>query len=402
MAELIQFNCPACSTLLRLPLAMASQQGPCPTCHQEIMAPDPHLGTGAQLVSLPSPPPVIEPFRPFVGLPSERVETQPIIALTPKPLPPPQRESPVPAPPQPTPQPTPRCASLQWAVLLLSSALALLAGFVIGYYWHQRSSPPPPLVSTPKVEEPISAAVKPTEPVPVRVKPFIEASIEGPKPEPTPEPSKVSAASEATLQAFLEAPDWAARSAYVLFPEKMRIAMEAYSRVVPDGPTPFKSISVQQSHLDEKTGNTLFVFFVKTEKFPDGIPVAVQETASGWLVDWQAFVEFRDGLFQKFVTGPTDQTARFHLMVSPLPPERAAKNENEHFASFSLRSPLDQTPQTGYVKKSSEIFATFRAATEGSTPFTPVLEITKRTTSEGKSYLEVVNLVSTDWLPSDE
>ena len=177
--------------------------------------------------------------------------------------------------------------------------------------------------------------------------------------------------------------------------------MEAYSRAVPDGPTPFQSISVKQSHLDEKTGNTLFVFFVKTEKFPDGIPVAIQETDKGWLVDWQAFVEFRDGLFQKFVNGPTDQTARFHLMVSPLPPERAAKNENQHFASFSLRSPLDPTPQTAYVKKSSEIFATFQAATVAGTPFTPVVEVTKRTTSDGKCYLEVVNLISTDWLPID-
>jgi hypothetical protein len=236
----------------------------------------------------------------------------------------------------------------------------------------------------------------------VRVKPFIEPPVEEPKPEQKPEPANVSAAAEATLQAFLEAPDWAARSAYVLFPEKVRGEMEAYSRVVPDGPTPFRSISVKQSHLDEKTGNTLFVFFVKTEKFPDGIPVAIQETTNGWLVDWKAFVEFRDGLFQKFVTGPTDQTSRFHLIVSRLPPERAAKNDNEHFASFLLRSPLDPTPQTAYVKKSSGIFATFQAATDGDTPFAPILEITKSTTSDGKGYLQVVNLISTDWLPKEE
>lgn len=404
MAELIQFNCPACSTLLRLPLAMAAQQGPCPTCRREITAPDPYRGIGAQLLAIPVPPKVIEPFRPFVDPPAAKVEPQPAATPLPSPPPPtPAREATQPRPPQ---APT-RCASFQWAVLLLSSALALLAGFVIGYYWHQRLTETKPAEPAPKVEAAPLTPTEPVDPVPVRVKPFIEEPIKEQKPEPEPkpekpEPSKVSAAAEATLQAFLEAPDWAARSAYVLFPEKIRTTMEAYSREVPDGPTPFKSISVKQSHLDENSGYTLLIFFVKTEKFPDGIPVAVQETASGWLVDWQAFVEFRDGLFQKFVNGPTDQTGRFHLMVSPLPPERAAKNENEHFSSFALRSPLDPTPQTAYVKKSSEIFTTFQAATEGGAPFTPVLELTKRTTSDGKTYLEVVNLISTNWLPAAE
>lgn len=310
---------------------------------------------------------------------------------------------------------------MRWSILLLSSMLALLAGFVLGYDWHRRThsqAPPPASTLTPESTAPpiLEAVVEPDkpipspeqiEPIPIKVKPFIEQPVEDsavdPKPEPAPEPEpeKISAAAEATLHAFLGAPDWAARSAYVLFPDKVRPAMEAYSRVVPDGPTPFKSISVQHSHLDEKTGYTLFVFFVKTEKFPDGIPVAVQETQMGWLIDWQAFVEFRDEHFQKFVTGPIHQTGRFHLIVNRPTPERAAKNDNQHFSSLSVRSPMSPTQQIAYVAKTTEAFATIEAATENGTPLSAVLEITKRNTKEGKTYLEVVNLIATDWLPSE-
>jgi hypothetical protein len=35
MADVIQFSCPACDASLRLPLAQASQQAPCPCCDQE-------------------------------------------------------------------------------------------------------------------------------------------------------------------------------------------------------------------------------------------------------------------------------------------------------------------------------------------------------------------------------
>ncbi|RYD22566.1 MAG: hypothetical protein EOP87_26935, partial [Verrucomicrobiaceae bacterium] len=54
---------------LRLPLAMAAQQGPCPNCDRELVAPDPYHGIGAFLAPLPPTPPVPEPFSLFVESP---------------------------------------------------------------------------------------------------------------------------------------------------------------------------------------------------------------------------------------------------------------------------------------------------------------------------------------------
>jgi hypothetical protein len=378
MAEVIQFNCPVCGTLLRLPLALAAERGPCPNCQREIIAPDPYRGIGAYEIPVAMPE-EIEPLRSVAEAPVEEEATS--------------------APVVPT------CEKPRRAVLVLSCLLTGVAALALGFGLGVRSKEffmrvPP--VSVIPVRAPAETKAPEPEPVPLPVKPLIDEPVVIEEPlviEEKPEPVTVAAAAEAALRAFLNAPDWASRSAYVLFPEKVRGAMEAHSHEFPDGPTPFTSIAVKQTQIDENSGHTLFIFFVSTEAFPTGIPVAVQETPGGWLVDWQAFVEFRDQLFQKFADGPADRTGRFHLIVSPPPAERAAKTENEHFVSFLLSAPLDQAPQIAFVKKASEFFETFQSATATGGFFTPVLEVAKRQTADGKNYLEVLRVTATDWLP---
>jgi hypothetical protein len=375
MAEMIQFPCPVCATTLRLPLAMAAVRGPCPHCAREIIAPDPVHGLAACEVPLPPVPEVIEPAEP-----APQVTAEPVSAL-------------------PLPAAKPRRAVL-FLACLVTGLVALALGFLLGMR-AARESPPPVVIAPVPVKTPAEPKPLP-EPIPLRVKPIIDdAPVEPPKVEAKPEPKQAAAAAEAALRAFLEAPDWASRSAYVLFPEKTRAAMEAYSRDVPDGPTAFNSIAVKQTQVDGTTGYTLFVFFVHTDAFPSGIPVAVQETSSGWQVDWQTFVEFRDQLFQKFADGPTGQTGRFHLIVSEPPPERAATAVNEHFLSLVLNAPLNPTPHPAFVKKASEAAATLRAATPGDGFFTPVLEVAKRGTADGKTYLEVIEVVASNWSPRE-
>jgi hypothetical protein len=383
MAEMIQFPCPVCGTALRLPLAMAAVRGPCPNCSQEIIAPDPARGLAAHKVPVPEPPVEIEPVGPDGP-----------------PTPVPQLLS------EPPPEPQPPVARPSRGRLALSCLLTGLLTLAIGFFLGMRvgrESSPPPAPAVPLAAE-VPAVPKPPlpEPVTIRVKPIIDpVPAEMPEPEPREEPKQVSATAEATLRAFLEAPDWASRSAYVLFPEKIRAAMEAYSQQAPDGPTAFKAITPKQTQLDEATGYTLMIFFVATEAFPTGIPTAVQETADGWRVDWQAFVEFRDQLFQKFVEGPIGRTGRFHLIVSQPPPAAEVNRANEHFMSVVVNAPLNPTQQAAYVKKASEASATLRAATPADEFFTPVLEIAKRGTPDGKTYLEILEVVASNWSPRE-
>lgn len=418
MADLIQFNCPACATMLRLPLQMAASQGPCPCCHQEIIAPDPYRGIGAHLPPPPPQPAPVETFRPFSDSPPlvspesreavvEIVEEKP--QTSPSPEPEPEVEIVQPGFPPAASDPPPRHTStgnIPWVVFVLSLLLTAVVCLVTGYFvglrsnWLVANTPFPKLEIPQTIAEPPTKTVlvKPPASEPPTPPPATDATPPLPETPPAPENIKASAMAETALKAFLDAPDWTTRSAYVLLPEKMRAAMQAYSQETNDGPTHFESISVENSYTDKDSGSTLFIFKVTTKQHPQGFPVAVAETSSGWQVDWESFIEFRDDLFKAFVEGPAGKTGRFHLIVSTPPQARAANTENEHFSSFLLDPPLPGRQRMAYVKKTSETHGRLKQMTAGGI-FTPVLEVAKRTTPDGKSYLEITRIIAEDWLP---
>ena len=351
MPDVIQFNCPACDVALTLPLAMAAAEGPCPRCAREIIAPDPAHGLDAREATAPAVPEQAQ-SRTETKDSRKAASQTPAFVLT----------------------------------VILTATLFLIVGFMLG----ARSGKTPAHVSSPAPPLPtvIQAPDEAPRPPPAAV-----------EPEKTIEPVKASDAAEAALKAFLDAPDWTARSAHTLHSEKLADAMESYSRETPDGPTPYSSVSIQNSYTDKITGNTLFIYQVVTGQHPDGFPVAVSETPGGWLVDWQAFVEFRDDRFVKFADGPAGQSGRFHLLVTAPPAERAENTENAHFSSFVVEAPMPDRQRLAYVSKSSKIHASLTAATANGAIFTPVLEVTKRKAPDDRTYLEITDIHATDWLP---
>lgn len=415
MAEMIQFTCPACGTILRLPLAMAALEGPCPHCRQEIVAPDPYRGIGARLhvpVVLKVEP---EPFRPFVESPPLVPKAQEFsITREPVRVKTPELEAPAVVLPISIPAAVTETVShgSQTTILVLSCLLAGACGLAVGFafgvrttrYFSESKAESAPFLVAPKPQpEPKEIPERVITPLPI-IEPPPDPVLEKPlhivpKVETLPAPMKVSAAAEASLRAFLEAPDWASRCAYVLNAESVRTAMEAYSHEVADGPTTYKSISVKQSLIDEASGNTLLVFLVITEKYPKGIPVAVKETDKGWLIDWLAFVEFRDGLFQAFADGPANKGGFFHLIVSLPPPAPATKFKNENFDSYLLHSPLAEDSRVAYVNRKSPAAKILASQTPMGRNYTPVLEVVKSATPDKKDYLEILSVKSDDWFP---
>jgi|GEM_PF-1640809 len=507
MPDLIQFECPSCACTLRIPIELAGLDGPCPTCQQVIVAPNPYTGIGAYLAvavlnpAPHSPPePELEPYSPALADPQQqqrlpldplpqpapepqfdpvtRLEPEPEPQFDPLPQPEPQfAPAPQPQPqfdpaPQVQPEPQPQFAEAErhpvppsdnqpfpdrlivqhressqspstprpshfdelpptsaadtgsrkglifGALAILMLALAGAAFFLKDELFrtaeldaplatHPPRIPPPPSIPSinppipqqtpepvPKPSPPADPAGKaPAEPPAKTTPPPVDAPASG-------EPTKVITAAETTLRAFLEAPDWASRSTYVLSPETIRPKMEAYAKDNPDGPTPFKSFSVKHSQVDEGTGSTLFVFQVEAPGTPGGIPVAILETPKGWLVDWESFVEFRDDQFKLFTEGPVDLKGDFHLIVTAPEGPPGTAQENENFAGFTLAPPLPDRQRTAFVRKTSPAYQQLREATANGRIFTPVLEVAKRNAGDKQSYLEILSIKATDWRPT--
>lgn len=405
MAELIQFHCPGCGVVLRLPLSMAGSEGPCPRCGRPIIAPMPDRGLGPRVVVRPTP------HRP--PLEESGLLTLPVETSIEEPEPPPVTASRTQVSDAPFPHPVPEYRRRpQLAVfvlsLILTAVLSLTAGFLLGSgpLGRKPNSIPIPgtesrgAPSTQADAPPMVAVVKPPAepppPVPGPVQPPLEKTQ---LPVPNPEPVQTSAAAEAALKAFLDAPDWMTRSAHVLYRDRVRSSMESYSHKVPDGPSVYTEIKRKDTFLDKESGASYFVFYVFTEKHPNGFPTVVAETKSGWLVDWEAFVEFRDHQFDAFAEGAAGQSGRFHLLASTPPPSRAANTENESFASFLIGPPGAETARIAYVRKNTEAHTTLASATKEGAVFAPVLDVAKRGTADGKSYLEIVSVVAPRWLP---
>ena len=421
MAELIQFSCPVCGATLRLPLAMAGEHGPCPRCGRDIVAPDPHRGVGGR-VHFPAPPAAMrQPLQPFAAMPDQPVlrEQAPLMARISEPASPRLAGEPEPVPDVPVPRSSvprhdpPRGSNAAVLVLsvLLTGVVCLVAGYLLGIRsdWLVSRTPYPVMPPLELMDDRNDELPKP-----VLVKPAIPPAPEAPAAAPPPpaevpasdppppapvDSTKASALAEASLKAFLAAPDWAARSAYVLKPETVRAAMEAYSKQQPDGPTLPRSITVENSHTDKQTGYTLFIFKLVTELHPSGFPVAVAETDAGWLVDWESFVEFRDDHFRSFADGPAERSGRFHVVVRQPPAERAASTENGHFSSFLLDPPLPGRQRIAYARKGTETHARLLAATADGGLFWPVLDVAKRKAPDGRTFLEITGLVADNWLP---
>ena len=241
-------------------------------------------------------------------------------------------------------------------------------------------------------------APDPASPEPAPTLPVVEEPEPPPAPVVLDEPAQLSARS--TLIAFLDAPDWKSRGAYVLLPESVMPAMEAHAKENGDGPIRTTSIRLQEAR------NGDYFYQVSTASIPDGFPVSVIATDEGPMVDWESFVGFHDDHFRKFIDGPFEQHAVLDLLVKPV-------GEQGHFFRYRLAVPMAGREADAYVRKDSVVFARLRGVLEGSSAFDKAtidrflaaagvpmtLALVKRETGDGRSFFEIEDFVAPGWGP---
>jgi len=438
----LQFDCPACGAVLTVPAAIAGMQGPCPKCWQEIISPDPAIGMPARLPALPAAtapepepiaPPAPElvasstpaPVEPPTPEPLAPPEPEPVLAPVAEAPPPEPLPTPAPLPPEPAkaseipsadkldeipPPPAPRPRSK--ARLLLALGIPALALAAVGYYFGKDHLPPvyqssilglssnqPPAVERVPAPAPAPDPVRETGPAPA---PTPDETGQG-LPPPRPEASQENDAQQA-LEAFLSAPDWQARGAFVLSPDEIRPEMEKYAEKNGDGPIPASAIQL----LEAAPPN--LIFKVCTKAMPDGFPVAVALTDEGPKIDWEAFIAFNDDHFRKLLVGPADQSGILNLLVKP----ETGAEPSPHWIRYRLSVPMPDREATAWVRKESVAMARLKSIFDGEngldketvdklvaeTGIPLRLAITKRRTNDGREFIEVVDMVAIGWAPA--
>lgn len=292
------------------------------------------------------------------------------------------------------------------------------AGFYFGHHKNPEESPrakplnPPPGAPTtptapakpPEAEKSPSTPPEAT-PKPEPVKPPQAATPPQQQPTP-PEPVKLDA--DGTLKAFLAAPDWKARSRYVIVPDQVSAEMEKRAKASGDGP-----IQITGSELLFIQGGN-HIYNIKTKVMPEGIPITLLATDDGPKVDWEAFISFYDDDFRKFSEGPVGSSGIFPLVVRPDPPAEGEKES--HFMRFRVFPPLPNREQLAWVRKDSTVMPKLQAifdgtghldkdkvkqqVSQGGIPM--VLGLEKKSNGVGQTFLEITKYEALGWGPRHE
>ncbi|MFD0892167.1 hypothetical protein KBB96_12115 [Luteolibacter ambystomatis] len=176
--------------------------------------------------------------------------------------------------------------------------------------------------------------------------------------------------------------------------------MQAYYSTHPDKPTPWSKLEVEHCEVVDSTGFLLSVFRVHTAAFPKGYPVAVAETAIGWRVDWDSFIEYQDNLFQQFIAATGEGKGTFHLIVrqSPEPAKTAGRIDYE---IIPFTAPTGAAQKAG-VAKDSTAAAQLAQVTQDGSVATLVLELARHMNPDGTKRLDILSVPATNWRPREE
>jgi len=294
------------------------------------------------------------------------------------------------------PAPRSRPKRFAWVAPCVLTALAFsTAGYFLG-----KSQRPTPAATKSKSLQPETpgpasqAGAAPANPAPLE------------PPPPPPEPEKLNA--DATLQAFLAAPNWTTRAKHVLAADEVRELMAKHAAEAGDGP--IEATDVELTHVEGKD----YIYTVHTTAFPKGFPVAVVETDEGPKVDWEAFVGFHDDSFQKLIAGAAGRSGIFHVLAKPEPV--APGDAESYYVRYRLAVPMSDEGHVAWIRKDSTSLPRMRPIFEGTGSVKKeevdkmlkregipmVLSLLKKETNDGRTFLEIGEFIALGWGPRRE
>lgn len=247
-----------------------------------------------------------------------------------------------------------------------------------------QSEPPPSPAKAVPPTTPAETSASPTPPAPVT-------------PEPPAKPDVAQA--EKILREFLASATVEDRARHALGDEAVLARMREYHRTWPDHATNAGVVKLEHEETDEDTGKPMAIFQVTTEALPNGFPVMLMFTDAGWKVDWDVFTEFRDNRFQNFAKGPAGASGRFHLVVRNTHYFGEKFDGLEGLTAYRLDPPMPDREQYAFAPTGSEVQKKLSEQTGWGRPFTPVLELVKHTSPNGVGWIEIKNIIATDWRP---
>jgi hypothetical protein len=200
------------------------------------------------------------------------------------------------------------------------------------------------------------------------------------------------------LKHFLAAPTWKQRLEFSQLPEKVSSDMQEYYLSYPDGPQSPTSITFMTSARTPDGKNSLYLFHVTFPDLPQGFPIAVEETSTGWRVDWRSFVEFRDSQLKKFLAQYQERPATFQVKLQRTHyfDQDVPKLDDKY--CFRISAPIYGHDGYAFVDKSDSIVGpkiVDKLNWDGS--YHVIAKLKWVTSPSGHQYIELRDIVAESW-----
>ena len=280
--------------------------------------------------------------------------------------------------------------------------LAIAAAATGGYWiWTQKfaSSPAPTIPNTnPPPENPGAAAVIGV-PEPSR-------GPQGDSPEPAPpdrpKPSDPphgnlpgEARAKASLEAFFAADTWQEKLKYCLNADRIAQKLKAYYEDTPLVFTP-TGIKLQFSEEIPNTSLHSHAFLVSSEKHPDGITVALEDTADGPKLNWEAFVEFQDDTLGAFLGAFKPDPGIFHVYLERAHYFRTDVPDIGNLYCFRIRNPIPGNESFAFLPKSGKMADEIARKFDWDSVYFPVAEL-QWVRHQESEYVQINRIVRENW-----
>lgn len=115
---------------------------------------------------------------------------------------------------------------------------------------------------------------------------------------------------------FFAAKNWQERLPYCLAADKVKPLMQAYYKVEKDGPMVPEDIELTRMEpVEDDPTRHYFAFMVYFPGRVAGVPLSVEETKAGCLVEWTSFAEGKDRVLEKFCSSYRKDPGTFRVLV---------------------------------------------------------------------------------------
>ena len=203
---------------------------------------------------------------------------------------------------------------------------------------------------------------------------------------------------ERTLATFLAAGSNAERLRVSHLPDGIRERMDAHASAHGEGPIAYNAIVPKLSSTVPGTTVPTHLFLVTTPTQPDGFPVSVEDTESGFRVDWDAFVQFNDKLLEAFLTDPSSPPAPFFVVLRRSHYFGEDVPDPNHKLCYRIMSPISaDIEHFAFVDTTSPVGEEAAKSLTWGRSYRPVVRLEWSRAADAAPYIAITEVVRSTW-----